>query len=124
MSGLPYTDRWVTFFKLSTGRPRAGTSDSSIRKSAPSIQRALPGAAGLLIHPHHRGVAGDVRHSRHSGHACAPLEELSDDPHLKATGFSPNASIPPRDDHQFASPLDFERPSGVPPHAPASARRC
>ncbi len=91
-------------------RPRRGSALCRSERAAQALQRALPGARFAAEAPHHRGVAGGLRQGRHPAMPVRTLEELLEDPHLKATGFFTEREHPTEGPiTTFASPLDFEK---------------
>jgi formyl-CoA transferase len=106
---LPYTDQhWLTFFELA-GR-RFARREFIDRWSAPEFQRALPGARQLLEHRPTEEWLEMFDKADIPAMPVRTLEELFDDPHLKATGFFTEREHPTEGPiTTFASPLDFEK---------------
>lgn len=119
---LPYTDRhWISFFELA-GRPDLAQEKRFVDKMerAKHFSELYQVLDSLLKH---RTTADWLELFDKADIPAMPvntLEELLEDPHLKATGFFAEREHPTEGKIMtFASPLDFEKtPTSFRRHAP------
>jgi formyl-CoA transferase len=109
---LPYTDQhWVTFFKL-CDRPDLALDKRFVdsQERAKHFSELYQVLASLLTHRTTEEWLEMFDTADIPAMPVRTLEELSDDPHLKATGFFTEREHPTEGPiTTFASPLDFEK---------------
>jgi formyl-CoA transferase len=109
---LPYTDaHWLTFFELA-GRPDLCKEPRFIDRNerAKNFSELYQVLASLLEHRPTEEWLEAFDKADIPAMPVRTLEELFDDPHLKATGFFTEREHPTEGPiTTFASPLDFEK---------------